>query len=174
MCQQQTAQHQHLWTIHLPALTTPIRLPQPNFRMRLINSSRGSENGTQREAVLNQKGRTLLSDPTLSYIPHLTTIEYLLSLMQGIPYTLTRNSYGENTSREEMKHRFHLIRWSPNPRNKLSLENKRLRYLSIIRLIWTYAAPIWGFTLIQQRVQKEAVAHKNGHRTISPWLLQAF
>jgi len=46
--------------------------------------------------------------------------------------------------REEVKLRFRSLYWLLHSRNKLSLENKRLLYLSVIRPIRTYTAPVWG------------------------------
>ena len=60
--------------------------------------------------------------------------------------------------RDEVKLRFRSIFWLMNSRSRLSLENKRFLYLSVICPIWTYAALFWGCVadadlLILQRIQ---------------------
>ena len=46
--------------------------------------------------------------------------------------------------REELKLRFRSLFWLIRARSKLSLDNKRLLYVSILRPMWTYGAPFWG------------------------------
>lgn len=48
--------------------------------------------------------------------------------------------------------------WLLGQESKLDLNNKRLLYLMIIRLIWTYGIQLWGYTrnsnrMIIQRIQ---------------------
>lgn len=45
----------------------------------------------------------------------------------------------------ELKIRFRSLFWLLRARNKLSIHNKRLLYVTVIRPIWTYGIPVWGY-----------------------------
>lgn len=75
--------------------------------------------------------------------------------------------------REEIKIRFRNQFWLLRARNKLSLENKRLVYITVIRPVWTYAAPIWDCSAISnlqilQRVQNNILRKISG----APWFVR--
>ena len=46
--------------------------------------------------------------------------------------------------REELKIRVRQMFWLLRAKNKISMDNKRLLYISIIRPIWSYAAVVWS------------------------------
>ncbi len=49
------------------------------------------------------------------------------------------------TKNTELKLRFRSLFWLLRAKNKLSLYNKKLLYTTVIRPIWTYGAPVWGY-----------------------------
>ena len=74
--------------------------------------------------------------------------------------------------KEELKLKLQSMYWMMRPKSKISLDNKRLLYTTILRPIWAYAAQIWAYTadtniLMIQRVQNKIL------RTISgaPWYM---
>lgn len=74
--------------------------------------------------------------------------------------------------REELKIRFRDLFWMFQASNKLSLSNKRLLYVTILRPLWSYAAPIWGIAAkaninILQRQQNLILRRITG----APWFL---
>ena len=74
--------------------------------------------------------------------------------------------------REELKLRFRSLFWLIRARSKLSLDNKRLLYVSILRPMWIYGAPIWGCAAksnieILQRQQNLIIRKITG----TPWYL---
>ncbi len=74
---------------------------------------------------------------------------------------------------EEIKIRFQTLFWLLRTRNKLFLPKKRPIYVSVIRPMWTYAAPIWGCIadsniLILQRVQNNILRKITG----APWFIR--
>ncbi|CAG7816914.1 unnamed protein product, partial [Allacma fusca] len=46
--------------------------------------------------------------------------------------------------RKELDYRLKNLHWLLGRKSKLSLENKRLLYNSILRPVWQYGAPLWG------------------------------
>jgi len=69
--------------------------------------------------------------------------------------------------KEEIKAILRSMYWLFRKGNKLSLENKRLLYISILRPIWSYAAPIWGSAadsnlLVLQRLQNHIIRKMTG------------
>ena len=46
--------------------------------------------------------------------------------------------------REQLKLRFRELHWMLRAKSHLSLTNKRLLYIMVLRPIWTYAIPLWG------------------------------
>ncbi len=76
------------------------------------------------------------------------------------------------TKRNELNLRFRAMFWLFNVRNKLTLENKRLLYIAVLRPVWTYAIQLWGCTadshyLIIQRFQNKVLRKMVG----APWFL---
>ena len=62
--------------------------------------------------------------------------------------------------------------WLFGTRNKLTLRNKRLLYIAILRPVWTYAIQLWGCTadsnyLIIQRFQNKVLRIMTG----APWYI---
>lgn len=49
------------------------------------------------------------------------------------------------SKREALKIRFRELYWLLHARNHLSLYNKRLLYVTVLRPLWTYGIPIWGY-----------------------------
>ena len=75
--------------------------------------------------------------------------------------------------REAVKIAFRSLYWMFSPQNKLSLRNKRTLYNSVLKPIWSYAAPIWGSTAksnieILQRQQNIILQKMAG----APWYLR--
>lgn len=75
--------------------------------------------------------------------------------------------------RNEVKLRFRSIFWLFHPRNKLSLQNKRLLYITTLRPIWSYGAPLWGCAAesnikILQRLQNTILRKMTG----TPWYVR--
>ncbi len=50
-----------------------------------------------------------------------------------------------STKRDELKIRFRSLFWLMRGRSKLNLYNKRLLYITVLRPIWSYGLPIWGY-----------------------------
>lgn len=75
--------------------------------------------------------------------------------------------------REEVKLRFRSIFWLFHHKNKLSLQNKRLLYITALRPIWSYGAPLWGCAAesnleILQRLQNNILRKMTG----APWYVR--
>lgn len=73
---------------------------------------------------------------------------------------------------EEVKARLRSLFWLLRAQSKLSLNNKRLLYITVIRPIWSYGGPIWGCTadtnlLIVQRLQNLILRKITG----APWFV---
>jgi len=74
--------------------------------------------------------------------------------------------------REQLKLRFREMFWMLRANSRLSLENKRLLYIMILRPIWTYGIPLWGAAAtsninIIQRFQNGVLRKITG----APWYL---
>ena len=90
-------------------------------------------------------------------------------------FTWTLNLVGRNTSNKNvifLNSKFRKYYWLLGRHSKLSLENKRLVYLTVFKAIWTYGLPVWGTTKdchreVIQRFQNKVL------RAISdaPWFM---
>ena len=74
--------------------------------------------------------------------------------------------------REELKLQFRALHWMLRAKSQLSLNNKRLLYLMLLRPIWTYGAPLWGSAAasnieILQRFQNLVLRKITG----APWFI---
>ncbi len=72
--------------------------------------------------------------------------------------------------KEALKLAFRSLYWLFRVDNKLTLRNKRLLYLTVLKPIWTYAAPLWGTSAstniaILQRAQNNILRKITG----APW-----
>lgn len=75
-----------------------------------------------------------------SIIPYRSVVRYLgLHLDERLTY-----SAHVRIKRKELDLRLQNLSWLLGRQSHLSLENKRLLYLALLRPIWTYALPIWG------------------------------
>jgi hypothetical protein len=50
-----------------------------------------------------------------------------------------------DTKKTELRLRFCNLFWLMNGRNKISLSNKRLLYVTVLRPLWSYGIPAWGY-----------------------------
>jgi len=67
--------------------------------------------------------------------------------------------------KREVNLRFYSLSWLLHPRNKLSLSNKRLLYVTVIRPIWTYAAPVWSCAA-KANIQRLQILQNSSFRMI--------
>ena len=72
--------------------------------------------------------------------------------------------------RDQLKLRLRQMFWMLRSRSHISIENKRLLYISILRPIWEYATPLWGSAAdsnieIIQRFQNNVLRKITG----APW-----
>lgn len=75
---------------------------------------------------------------------------------------------------QEVKLRLRSLYWLLRA-NGLLLDNKRLLYITVLRPIWSYGAPVWGCTadsnlLIVQRLQNFILRKL----TSAPWFIQTY
>ncbi len=102
-------------------------------------------------------------------IPYQTSVKYLgLHLEERLTYATHIRK-----KRQELDLRFRQLQWLFRPRSGLSLENRRVLYLALLRPIWAYALPIWGCAsasqrAIIQRFQSKALRRLAG----APWFVR--
>ncbi len=102
-------------------------------------------------------------------IPYHSTAKYLgVHLDERLSY-----AHHVRTKRRELDQRLRSLSWLFRRDSGLSLENKRLLYMTVVRPLWTYALPVWGCTSpsnrqIIQRHQNKALRLVAG----APWYVR--
>jgi len=109
----------------------------------------------------------VLLDQTV--IPYKPTVKYLgIHLDERLTY-----AHHIRTKRRELDLRFRRLSWLLASKSPLSLANRRLLYMVVLRPVWMYTIPVWGcacnsLRLIIQRFQNKALRAIAG----TPWYVR--